>query len=138
MKKIFLFSICLIAGEYLLAQTCPQIQFDYDESGNRKQRKLGTVACRVISSEPEASALNVGVYPNPTQAELNVVFEKPADENADVQYQLHLYDVNGKEVYSLSGFDMQIKLDMAGMNAGSYFLHILRGDKKQVFTIMKN
>ena len=136
MKNIALFLISFTLCQVCLAQ-CPSLEFSYDIAGNRIVRQIGTSSpCRIQNPEPENS-LNASLYPNPTQDRINIVLEKAADEKDDMQSQLYLYDMSGKEMYSLISPNLKMQMDITALSAGSYYLQVIRGDRKKIFTIMK-
>jgi Secretion system C-terminal sorting domain len=146
MKKLFCIAIFLGSIFSLLsisafAQTCPQISFSYDASGNRVQRKWALVACKMQRSRSDSTEsprpLVANVYPNPTQDKLNIELQKE-EAGAEQSSTILLYDLSGKEVYSTVTTSLQVQVDVSGLGAGNYLLKIIRGKEYTTYTISKN
>ncbi len=86
-------------------------------------------------SDFEAIQLEMKVYPNPTEGELQL---KISDNNlTNLTYQL--FDVNGKNLASLSINQAETTISLKNFNKGVYFLTVLMQNKQiKNFKIIKN
>ena len=117
---------------------CPKIIFSYDASGNRVQRKLIITNCdeqRLKNNEPAAPAFHANAFPNPPNDKVNIEME-----NIDgiTTSAVSLYDLNGKEVYSLVTPDLKLQIDVSKLAEGTYLLKITRGKEYKTFNVLKN
>lgn len=86
----------------------------------------------VSLNEGEASILGLNVYPNPTDAELNIAFNVANDETI----QLTVQDVSGKQLLSntikaLSGSN-HVLVDTKELANGMYFIRLNSGNSSRV------
>jgi|ERR1035437_249823 hypothetical protein len=145
MKKDLFILIFLLCSLSALAQvqTCPQIQFTYDATGNRTQRLLVIVPCgpdpnpsgRMATTDPVTPPMNVSVYPNPTNTTINIALSQ---DSLETESTLVLYDMSGKIVYSTKTSSLQSQIDVSTFDAGTYLLKITRGKKYATFNVLKN
>jgi hypothetical protein len=131
---LFLVGICSLASITSQAQTCPQIQFSYDEAGNRVQRKLTTVPCKRTQDAP-ANNLIANVYPNPAHDKINIELQEDA---AVPESKITLYDLNGREIYSTISSSLQIQVDVSALLPGTYLLKVERGKEQATYNVSKN
>ena len=116
-------------------QSCPKLQFTYDNAGNRVKRQYLT--CFVSDESDEAdllalkanskennktlntssSKLNLKAFPNPNNGVFEVLIENP-QENA----MLELYDFTGRKVSSQSVNASNIPMNISNMATGTYML----------------
>lgn len=80
----------------------------------------------------------INLYPNPVVNYLNIRFKK----NESVNYQLQLFDINGKQIIktSLNSQNNNHKLDVSLLSNGIYVLSIssVETNYKKSFKIIKN
>ena len=148
MNKIFFIIISVLSahclsspfggGALFAQQTCPQIQFTYDASGNRVQRKLVVVLCappRIQENTPPAPDIHANAFPNPANDKINIELE--AMEGI-TESTIKLYDLSGKEIYSVVTPALQLQVDVSKLTAGTYLLKITRGKGYKTFNVLKN
>lgn len=71
--------------------------------------------------------------PNPVKNDLNIYFLNPTNENR----QINISDVSGKIFYSESSFADQIRIDLANLSSGIYFVSVSDSQNKLVRKIIK-
>ena len=77
----------------------------------RMREDIGATA----ANEP-ASRIEVAVYPNPTDGELNV--------RAEGRFDLNVYSASGALVMAQSGLDGEARIDFSGLSKGVYVLEV--------------
>lgn len=77
----------------------------------RMREDIGATA----ANEP-ASRIEVAVYPNPTDGELNV--------RAEGRFDLNVYSASGALVMAQSGLDGEARIDLSGLSKGVYVLEV--------------
>lgn len=103
------------------------------------------VECRVVTQCVHMIATTTvggsrsSVYPNPVSQTLHINIVEPEETSAAAnavpanqkpasgQYELRLFNIQGSLVRNLRTTDRQVSIDVSGLPAGNYFLHILRG-----------
>lgn len=103
------------------------------------------VECRVVTQCVHMIATTTvggsrsSVYPNPVSQTLHIDIVEPEETSAAAnavpanqkpasgQYELRLFNIQGSLVRNLRTTDRQVSIDVSGLPAGNYFLHILRG-----------
>lgn len=78
----------------------------------------------LTSVEPEPEVEEVSLSPNPAKNAFRVLFEK----NTEKEFRLEIYDVNGKELVSLSTKSGNC-IDVPGLGSGVYIVRIPLNDK---------
>jgi len=129
---LFSFTLSLSAQSY--------IQYSYDDTGNRIQRKLvlsllGEGSEEVANRDASDSTLGLGVeeaatllqqrtqvFPNPTQELLQVQFQEALPGGATIE----LFDMAGKRILRQPMPDTSTMLDIGSQQPGTYIL-IIRG-----------
>ena len=92
----------------------------------------------VTGIDPEELLAGVGVFPNPALNILNVSVENELTGVVNIE----LYDLTGSQVKTKS-FTKQsplakARLDLAGLDKGIYILHVIQGDKQNIFKVLKD
>lgn len=138
---VLVFVICSLIA-FAQPQTCPQIMFNYDATGNRIQRSLMMIPCgggmndgRMTTNESVAPPMNVSVYPNPTNTKINIALSQ---DSLETESTLMLYDMSGNLVYSSKISSLEAQIDVSNFVAGTYLLKITRGKKYVSYNVMKN
>jgi hypothetical protein len=143
--KNLLITACLLttAGAFCQTNECPELQFTYDASGNRTTRTLIMVPCTKAAPLPErgvAAAANqelqVNAYPNPLHYQLTLEVE-PSQAGQESATQVTIYDMSGKELRHYQGNEDKIQMDVSDLRAGTFYLNVVRGNKKKSFSMMK-
>ncbi len=81
-----------------------------------------TVGCEALGVSQNTIKSNVAVvYPNPFQNSLTVNLNDAAYLNSA---QLHVYDVYGRDVYTVTLTELVSQLDMSSLSSGVYFYKI--------------
>jgi len=134
--KIFLTIVSILLSSILYGQ---QIEYAYDNAGNRVQRKIKTSTCRlpmpVTLIASERREMEVSIAPNPTKGKLEVNIQE--DENIDQMYEVHIYDDMGREVFRETKKSSLFKVDLSKEAAGVYFLKIVNGEEVTNLIIRK-
>ena len=68
------------------------------------------------SANESARRIEVAVYPNPTDGELNV--------RAEGRFDLNVYSVNGTLVLAQEGLDSEARIDLSGLSKGVYLVEV--------------
>lgn len=144
----FLFGMCVFFQVKLTAQNCPVIEFTYDATGNRIQRKQIQIVCNTalrttnnnennadISKELK-DTLNAIAYPNPTHDIINLVITDSKIKEEEPK-DILLTDVYGKMLYQKKIQGMSTNINVSDFMPGNYFIMILYQNKKKVFQIIK-
>lgn len=128
--KIIISLLFLYGSVSMSAQS---IQYVYDNTGNRIQRKVLTmlmeeggeqVASREDTTQAEAGAVlqqRTQVFPNPTQDRLQVQLQEPLPEAT-----IELFDMAGKRILRQPMPDASTSIDIRDQQAGTYIL-VIRG-----------
>lgn len=140
MKNI-IYVILLQIPIFSFAQSA--IEYTYDNAGNRIQKKIQVNLLPPSEGEAFARNINLGanlndldiemsVFPNPTQDELQVVFQQPL-ENAEIK----LFNLSGKLLLStpISATNMSISIN--AYPAGEYVLIIQDGQRLKQWKVVK-
>lgn len=145
---LFCFLFVAVAGSLSSAE----IQFQYDDAGNRTSRKTITLRASapgirsatagVADEEETAEALPVFtdrlsqaailIYPNPTKGLLRVEINggiAPVD--------LQLYDMSGRLLLQEPNVTTSAVLDLGNHPAGTYLLRLTSGTQKSEWKIIK-
>ena len=68
------------------------------------------------SANEDARQIEVAVYPNPTDGELNV--------RAEGRFDLNVYSVNGTLVLAQEGLNAEARIDLSGLSKGVYMVEV--------------
>ena len=68
------------------------------------------------SANEDARRIEVAVYPNPTDGELNV--------RAEGRFDLNVYSVNGTLVLAQEGLNAEARIDLSGLSKGVYLVEV--------------
>ena len=82
-----------------------------------------------------ASAIEVSLYPNPAQSFVNMELSGEASET-----MVQLFDIQGKilRTYTLENGKKTLRIDLDGLPAACYYLHIISDNRVVVKKIIKN
>ena len=150
---LYLLAPILLIGsiEISKAQTAPigggftqpqqALQLAYDDTGNRYLRHIITIGQAPPPPDYKTDSTAIGnalfeaslkVFPNPVVADLNITSSVEI-ENAT----LFLYNTTGQLVYqqTYNGFAEQIQ--MSGLPAGNYILHLRNEEEDYTWQIIK-
>lgn len=116
------------------------IEFVYDASGNRIQRKEIILETRAApTKEPEIfeeiiKQHTVKIYPNPTEGQLAVEI---SDINEIKSGNLSIYSIQGQMVMKKSINQIKTDLDISQQPSGTYILHININGETSTWKILK-
>lgn len=125
------------------AQTgnCPQLVYEYDESGNRIKREYKIESCstynnpnlRIASSDSiQANFSSLKVYPNPVFD--NLTIESLSDQNIN---EVFIYDANSKEIFKSNYNEKRIIVPLQFHKPGIYFVNISQDKLISTYKIVK-
>lgn len=143
-----LYSFCSVLVFLLLnsnskaqAVDCPQLGFEYDESGNRIKREYKIEPCSTFNN-PNLRVASIDtmqipfsslmVYPNPVFD--NLTIESKSDYNID---EVFIYDSNSKEIYKSKYAEKRIIVPLQVHRPGIYFVNISRNNIISTYKIVK-
>lgn len=143
MKKIIT-RICMLIILNLLfvsinAQT---VNYEYDNSGNVKSRKVITLKSSYAESDStvlkskmfEDTEIKVKIYPNPTRGDLKIEIPDYKD-NDEITFQV--YDMNGRLLLNTRKKESFNTLDMSSFANGTYILRMTRKGVNSSWRIIK-
>jgi len=110
---------------------------DFDgTNGSTPNGGLINVTDEVATGVQSSSDNHFSVYPNPV-ADYAICTISSAGNNSVV---VKVNDVSGKEILNekLTANNSQLKIDLSELSAGTYFIEVLSGDKKQTAKIQKD
>ena len=127
MKKYIIIVSFLLAGLMVHAQ---EIEYSYDDAGNRIQRKVLVQRSNAESSENEVASQmedKKGAYsfvlaPNPTTGEFTVTAD-PTFMLLEGK-KLWIHAMNGQLLKELDFSETTRKIDLSGLASGSYLVRL--------------
>ncbi len=144
---------CLSALLSVAGSLCAaNIQFEYDEAGNRISRKtiiFTTRSAAVIDTtaeeeieEPEPPVVFTGIpaesailiYPNPTKGLLKVEISSTGEITP---VALQLYDMAGKLLQEESNVTSSATFDLGRQSPGTYILRLFSGTQTSEWKVIK-
>jgi hypothetical protein len=97
----------------------------YYQSLCRNFTDLGGSACPLVGiDEFDLGPLEAVVYPNPASSALTVKIK-----NAGARLSARIVDLAGRELLSVSDVSDELLLDITPLQAGLYFVEMMRGDR---------
>lgn len=125
------------------AQTgnCPQLVYEYDESGNRIKREYKIEPCstfnnpnlRIASSDSiQTNFSSLNVYPNPVFD--NLTIESMSDQNIN---EVFIYEANSKEIFKSKYNEKRIIVPLQFHKPGIYFVNISQDNIISTYKIVK-
>ena len=81
-------------------------------------------------------AMNAEVYPNPVRQRLTIDFENMVDQTI----HLKLVSVTGNTILQreIANPSTQLRINLSGINSGTYMLEVKAKNKRKVFKIVKH
>lgn len=152
MKKLTLVLIYFGYLNFIQAQTFVNINYAYDNAGNRISRNRtstlnkkgsGDTLNFINSSIPDdnkhqSESVNIKtyivIYPNPVSHKLNVKLHLNNEVNLN---QYSLIDMFGRVVLTHESFRQEETIDISGLADGVYFLHVKSGNNEIIHRINK-
>ncbi len=121
-----------------------EIQFTYDQSGNRTQTEtiyLSSGGTKSLGKTPEKEeepefSKELKVYPNPFKEFVYLTLDDEAYEAT--QRTVILYDNLGRLIREYQVYDYVNELEMSGLKSGSYILKLLYDGSQKQWIIIKN
>ena len=138
MKKILFILLC--SGLFSISYAQSNLQVDYDDAGNRIQRKvivLDNNSDSRLSDSLQAESYSddlVSIYPNPSRYFFNLEFSNFEDSE---RIYFQLYDEQGRFVLENEVSNKRTKVDIASQPNGIYILNINRKGKVSQWQIVK-
>lgn len=74
----------------------------------------------------------ISIYPNPTTGKFIVQYRGSSAQNINQTKSMEIYNLSGKNVYSLPNLNDQASVDLTLLPEGTYFVKI--NDKEKIFT----
>lgn len=148
MKTIKISGFCLALLVLFILQTTSlkgqNLQYDYDQSGNRILKELVNQDGDEEIFEPEQfrkkeegagliSKMNFRLFPNPFREMLYLEF----DQLPEGQMQLELVNSQGLVIKKWDRLKSQNQYDLSFLPPGPYLLNLRINDQHQVFQLMK-
>lgn len=153
MNIIRFISMSMVLFAAIQFSTAQNIEYSYDNAGNRILRQLvigGNTAAPSIFDEPtkklaagvevkdpfldKVNELQVKIYPNPTRGQLVVELLNP---DVTVKTQIVLYDLQGKVVLITQNPGDFTNIDISNHAAGVYIMKITSGTQSINWRIVK-
>ena len=142
MKKYLLFaviSVCFAFSTYAL----DEVVYEYDDSGNRRFRKIQTVRLRSEVSDDSSEVdiaqeslfdYKIKVYPNPTYGNLSIEIEEIKIESP---LDLVLFDQSGTILQRHTITDSIIYLDLSPYPSSAWYIvsFMLNGERRDIKVI---
>lgn len=135
-----------IHPKLIIEYNIPSIEFTYDASGNRVQRKIITLESSPLKSssasedEPEQlfeeklAGQRIRIYPNPTEGHLMVSII-PIENNP--KGKIAITDINGKLLITKKIEGINTSLNLSNQPAGYYLMTITLDTESSVWKIVK-
>jgi hypothetical protein len=129
------------------AQT--KIGYVYDQTGNRKIRKLIVTPCSNCLTNPQTGRAaekqqdttealiaqhEINVFPNPTQDKVNLTLGNLKDDEIT---EAIVTDGSGKILFTQKNLKSQNEINMASLSNGTYFFRVTIGKDVAVYKVMK-
>lgn len=160
--KILILGILAVASISSLAQTL-EIEYDYDEAGNRTQREYKVIpppetaimeneennnkSGEKTSNETEVSdqkdpevyqdllaETQFNIYPNPTRGKLKIDI---LNYQSNVEGGIQVFDMSGRLVQNVNQLNSSMDIDITNEPPGSYIMIIVIGNEKSEWKIIK-
>jgi len=129
-----------VASEYFTGDFRMKFFFESDEGNNLFLDNIniynGSPSDDLVASVDEIPQENLVIYPNPTDGELNVQF----DRSVSGEMELSITDLSGKQVQrskvmAQPGSNLVI-VDTKNLSAGMYLLNVTEGISKKTYHFM--
>lgn len=88
----------------------------YETTGNYGSGEITAFESNGILGVTQNQLENINLYPNPASSTINL----RNAENADIQ----IFDILGKLIYSQDNIPMEVRINVSGLQAGTYFMKI--------------
>jgi hypothetical protein len=139
-KQIIIILIIILTGYVVLH--AQEIHYDYDEAGNRIERKYITlksasagIALDSVMVEEQIEEFKVMIYPNPTRGVLKVVIQ-----GTEVDFEssaISIYNMQGALLYKQKPAKQSNEINLQNEACGMYFLKLLLNKKVHNWTVIK-
>ncbi|HCO67338.1 MAG TPA: hypothetical protein DIT04_06240 [Dysgonomonas sp.] len=117
------------------------IEFVYDLSGNRIERKLIIMEARTAEKAIQKEIFtdkvadhSIKIYPNPTEGQLSIEISGTPDSNSG---NLSIYNMRGQLVTKRSISQFRTDLDISSQPSGTYIFHININGEISTWKIIK-
>ena len=142
MKTLILTNLFLLISGLAFSQTCHEIQFTYDASGNRIQREYVVVSCNDNNHsqhkppKSDSGSKFTNIYPNPTSNLINIDITLN-DTACSEPTLIYLFDANAQPVFLKSISSHNIKLDISSLAQGTYIIKAICCNYQSSTVILK-
>lgn len=141
MKKIISTTYIMIILNLFLGSIKSQtVNYEYDNSGNIKSRKVITLKSSdatdsiVKSKIFEDTEINIKIYPNPTRGDLKIEIPDYTDNEILI---FQVYDMSGRTLLNTKRNGALTTLDLSNFPNGTYILRMSRNGKASSWRIIK-
>lgn len=140
MKTLF---IALLAFSMVTKAQTYNVNYEYDNAGNRVKRTVLCVGCLARKETPEVidtvktvitEEKSILLYPNPVKDFLNVALK--GDWKLE-QVQLQIFDMSGRSVLKMNQINKTQEVSFTDIPIGAYVLTITIENKKHSYTVMR-
>lgn len=136
-RPTFLFiAICLLTMN-IGAQN---IQFNYDASGNRIERKVINLSRSADNSNPEAimeetiGKISLEFYPNPTKGEIKVLISGTQEIYSGT---ISIFNFKGQEVLTKKISSSETSVNISNQPPGIYIMYVIINKEKKSWKVIK-
>ncbi len=159
--KISYFVILVLIFTQVNSLFGQDIEYRYDDAGNRVQRKVIVLkSANIINNQDSTGSIgtnnnvsknnadanqkdfftdrleenNIKIYPNPTKGQIKVVLANI--DNCD-NSSIELYSLSGKIIYKKNKISITNNIDLSDKPQGAYILRLMINNKKLEWKIIK-
>lgn len=142
MKKIFTAICIIIMNMFFTSIKAQTVNYEYDNSGNIKSRKVITIKSSYSESDSsiikyelfEDTEIKVKIYPNPTNGNLKIEISDYKDNEEIIFY---VFDLNGRLLLNTRRKESMNVLDLSRFSNGTYILRMTRKGISSSWRIIK-
>lgn len=136
-------------------ESTAQVQYSYDQAGNRTKRKLAIALIKNHNSTTDAAAVQtaaevqkeqeqtmkiamdkgISVYPNPTNDFINVTVSSATTDQKATAY---LIDNKGNVLFSQQVNSVPFSFDMTKYESGIYLIKVVIGKEQLSYHVIKS
>jgi len=149
LNLIVLLVVLLVSTTIMFAQKTSEVEFTYDNSGNRTIRQIvnlkiaeetthDTIKPKSTYQTNYAEVIadqKVSIFPNPTAGMFKVVIDN-YQENQNISIYLHT--VSGILIHEIKETTAVSQIDIRNRENGAYILTVIIAGKRKTWKIIKN
>ncbi|MCG8410274.1 MAG: T9SS type A sorting domain-containing protein [Bacteroidales bacterium] len=146
--------LTIVLGIISLVSLAQQIEYVYDDAGNRTARNVIAARAESVKKEDDeaisrdkSSSSNteemysdalaekeLRIYPNPTRGKLAVeIINYDLTESGSLQ----IFDMGGRLIKNYTSLSERMEIDITNQAAGSYIMIVVIGNEKSEWRIVK-